>query len=393
MRDKMIDDYLSMNKINNNNVLGLKNFNNIKELSSFMLNDVYYHDLLSGTEFLDSPNTQQFNDLEMMYLFVHNKKDMNDKKNRMTNTKQEYIRDLLIIYKQLLENQVLFNIELTYHDKNLTPSLFQSLKHGNLRKFQEWLLTAPLGKGAKPYAVATLSRKMIILKGFLAYLYRSEYIQIPLHEKMLSSNVREDDIPNRDLGSNEVTQLLDYFKEHPIIHCFIAILTTTGLRIRELCSSRICDITYQDGDYWLNVMGKGRKQREVLLHPNIIEGIRLFRLRRRVDFVLDSNDDSPIFITANGNPYSYKYLSNYLTKHINNADISFVKMRRTPITPHFLRHAYAIISAENGATLESISPSLGHTNYRTTARYLEKRLSRKNSASHSWKNSKIIQNL
>lgn len=108
--------------------------------------------------------------------------------------------------------------------------------------------------------------------------------------------------------------------------------------------------------------------------------------------MLESTDESPIFTTANGNPFSYKYLSNYLTKHINNADISFVKMRRTPITPHFLRHVYTIISTENGASLESISPSLGHTNYRTTARYLEKRLTRKNSASHSWKNSKIIQN-
>jgi len=389
----MIDNYLSKNKTNDNCLISLEDFNNMKELSSFMLNEIYYHDLLSGTEFLDNPNMQQFNDLEMMYLFVHHKKDMNDKKNRMTNTKQEYIRDLLIIYKQLLENQVLFNIELTYHDKTLTPSLFQSLRHSNLRSYQEWLLTAPLGKGAKPYAVATLSRKMIILKSFLSYLYRSEYIQIPLHEKMLSSNVREDDIPNRDLGSKEVTQLLDYFKKHPIIHCFIAILTTTGLRIRELCSSRICDITYQDGDYWLNVMGKGRKQREVLLHPNIIEGIRLFRLRRRLDFVLDPTNDAPIFTTANGNPYSYKYLSNYLIKHINNADITFIKMRRTPITPHFLRHAYAIISTENGATLESISPSLGHTSYRTTARYLEKKLSRKNNASQLWKNSSILKNI
>jgi len=234
---------------------------------------------------------------------------------------------------------------------------------------------------------------MVILKSFFTFLYQNDYIQTPLHEKMLSSNIREADIPNRDLSSNEVIQLLDYFKEHPIIHCFIATLATTGLRIRELCTSRISDITYQDGDYWLNVMGKGRKQREVLLHPNIIEGIKSFRLRRKLDFQLDPTDDSPIFTTANGMPYSYKYLSNYLTRHINNADLTFIKMRKTPITPHFFRHAYAIISAENGATLESISPSLGHSSYRTTARYLEKRLSRKNSASHSWKNSNILKGI
>lgn len=385
----------SISEINssNNSLINLQSATNLKELTTFMLSDDLYNNLLTETNFLDNPTSHPFNDLEMIYLFVHNKKDMNDKKNRMTNTKQEYIRDLLIMYKQLLNNQERFNIELTSHFPDKMPSLFGSLKHSNLRKFQEWLLEEPLGKGGKPYAAATLNRKMVILKSFFAYLYQNEYIQTPLHEKMLSSNVREADIPNRDLSSNEVIQLLDYFKEHPIIHCFIATLATTGLRIRELCSSRISDITYQDGDYWLNVMGKGRKQREVLLHPNIIEGIKSFRLRRRLDFTLDPTDDAPIFTTANGMPYSYKYLSNYLTRHINNADLTFIKMRKTPITPHFLRHAYAIISAENGATLESISPSLGHSSYRTTARYLEKRLSRKNSASHTWKNSNILKNI
>ena len=388
-----MNNYIPEINSTNNSLISLQSLSNLKELSTFMLSDDLYNKLFTETNFLDNPNSHPFNDLELIYLFVHNKKDMNDKKNRMTNTKQEYIRDLLIMYKQLLTNQERFHIDITFHVPDKMPSLFGSLKHSNLRKFQEWLLEEPLGKGGKPYAAATLNRKMVILKSFFTYLYQNDYIHTPLHEKMLSNNIREADIPNRDLSSNEVIQLLDYFKEHPIIHCFIAILTTTGLRIRELCTSRISDITYQDGDYWLNVMGKGRKQREVLLHPNIIEGIKSFRARRKLDFQLDATDDSPIFTTANGMPYSYKYLSNYLTRHINNADLTFIKMRKTPITPHFLRHAYAIISAENGATLESISPSLGHSSYRTTARYLEKRLSRKNSASHTWKNSKILKNI
>lgn len=101
-----------------------------------------------------------------------------------------------------------------------------------------------------------------------------------------------------------------------------------------------------------------------------------------MDFKLAPTDDSLIFTTANSNLYSCKYLSNYLKKHINKADLTFVKFRNPPITPHFFHQAYTIISSENGATLDSINPSLGH---RTTARYLEKRLSRKNRASDSWK--------
>ena len=73
----------------NNSIIDFRKFNNTKELSTFMLNEEFYSKLLVETDFLDNPRPIQFNDLEMVYLFVHNKKDMNDKKNRMTNTKQE----------------------------------------------------------------------------------------------------------------------------------------------------------------------------------------------------------------------------------------------------------------------------------------------------------------
>lgn len=339
----------------------------------------------------DVSKNKEINDLEMMYLFLHQKKDMDIRKNKMENTIEEYSRDLLIMYKQIIENA--FSIGLDLNAQQNPYQIFKLLNHVHIRKFQEWLAAAPLGKGKKPYAVSTLSRKMVVLKGFLSFLYKTKYIEVPLHEKMLSSNVRDIDRPDRDLGKNEVVQILDYYKDHPIVHCLLATLITTGLRINELCHSKISDISYVDGDYWLYVLGKGRHEREVLLHPYIIEEIRKFRRTRRLDFILDGSDNSYIFMTNKGKPYNYKYLSNYLTKKINEADLPFIKTRKNPITPHTLRHAFAQISSDQGASLDQIKIALGHKSIQTTSIYLQKKSRRENNAGHAWKNSSIMRSL
>ena len=53
-----------------------------------------------------------------------------------------------------------------------------------------------------------------------------------VHKRLFTATVRKDDRPNRNLGPQEVIQLLDHFRKinHPIAFAMIHILTTTGLR-------------------------------------------------------------------------------------------------------------------------------------------------------------------
>jgi integrase/recombinase XerD len=352
-----------------------------------MLDNSIYNELIDT---IDDVGYQSFNDLEMIYLFVHKEKDINEQKNRSQDTKKEYLRDLLLFYKHLLEYGEKFEFNVINLDIH---SVFKSLTPRTLRKYQQWIKTAPLGKSGKPYAVSTLAKKFVIIKSFLSFLYKSGYIKKPLHEHILSASVREEDRPNRDLNSEEVVQLLLYYKDHPIIGCLLAVLTTTGLRIRELVQSRICDLSYSDGMYWLEVKGKGNKNREVLIYPNVFEKIVAFRKRRGLDTILDPEDTSPIFVTATLKPYSYRYLSNYLTNAIQKTNLPFVKHRKNKITCHALRHAFAIISAENGADIYKISKTLGHSQIKTTMIYLEKHLARQNNAARVWKNSEVLKHI
>ncbi|AND43193.1 MULTISPECIES: tyrosine-type recombinase/integrase [Cytobacillus] len=359
----------------------------ISSLVTYLLDDSLHKKMSDIIDKDGEANFSLFNDIEMIYYYAHQKKDLNEKKNRTENTKREYLRDLLLFYQQLLEQAELLEVEIRDVQeyrllKNLTPR--------NMRKYQEWLKEAPLGKGGKQYSVATLSRKTVVMRGFLKFLYENQYIKVWLHQKMLSSNVRSYDRPNKEMSSVEVISLVNYFRTHPILYGLISVLATTGLRIQELCNAKVSDLAYLDGEYWLTVMGKGQKERQVLIHPNVLKAIEGFRKRRRLDFKLDPSDSSPLFTTSKGKAYGYKYLSNYLITKLNKADLDFIKMRKNPITPHSFRHGFALISADQGADLLTIKESLGHSDIKTTQIYLQRKMLRKNNAAHSWKNSEII---
>ncbi|CAM3915366.1 site-specific tyrosine recombinase XerD [Aeromicrobium ponti] len=359
----------------------------IPSLVNYLLDDSLHKKMSDIIDKDGEANFSLFNDIEMIYFYAHQKKDLNEKKNRTENTKREYLRDLLLFYQKLLEQAELLEIENTNVQEY---RLLKRLTPRNMRKYQEWLREAPLGKGGKQYSVATLSRKTVVIRGFLGFLHENQYIKVPIHQKMLSSNVQSFDRPNKEMSSMEVISLVNYFRTHPILYGLISVLATTGLRIQELCNAKVSDLAYLDGEYWLTVMGKGQKERQVLIHPNVLKAIEEFRKRRRLDFKMYPTDSSPLFTTSKGKGYGYKYLSNYLIQKINRADLDFIKMRKNPITPHIFRHGFALISADQGADLLTIKESLGHSDIKTTQIYLQRKLRRKNNAAHTWKDSDVI---
>jgi len=357
-------------------------------MAKLMLDKSMYSHMLDIIDATDNYN--DFNDLEMIYLFVHEEKDQDERKNRTDDTKREYLRELLWIYHILINH----GNEIAFEPRTLDiHTVFKQLQRQHIRKFQDWLKTVPLGKGGKQYSIATISRKTVIFKDFLQFLYDCDYINQPLHQSFKSAQVHMRDRPNRDLYTDEAIQLLTYYESHPIIHGFLAVLLTTGARIRELAQARLCDLTYDSEGYWLEVIGKGNERRELFIFPNVFAAIKRFRKRRGLDTILDNHDQSPLFITARHRAYSYKYLSKYLSNALQKADLPFVQDQKRSITPHSLRHGFAIISADQGADIYRIMQALGHKKIDTTMIYLEKYQQRKNHVAHTWKQSSFIKNI
>lgn len=328
-----------------------------------------------------------FSDVEIVKWYLHRREHLEQQHEKSTRTVQAYERELIQFIEQLLTYSLEINIDL---EIIVEGSLFKSLSTRHIRRYQEWLSERSpyvLTKGA--YSVATLSRKTTIIKSFLKFLFDSGFITEPIHQGFYKINVRKDDRPNRDLGPKEVIQLLDYFKEinHPIIFSIIHILTITGMRNEEFTRLRVKDLQYDSitSNYYLEVLGKGNKRRQIPLKEKGMNSIRMFRSARGLAAINSASADDPLFTTNTGRAYSPSYLSQYVTKAINESGLALLKFRSSSIGPHTFRHAFAIISHLNGVDIYQIMKSLGHEQLSTTEIYLEKVFEKERHAVHLWK--------
>lgn len=209
--------------------------------------------------------------------------------------------------------------------------LFKNLRSRLIESYQEYITQAPLGKGNRPYKQTTLTRKLSILKAFLCFLYEENYIQDPLHLKFLKNSVTINDLPNRDLTYNEVSQILDFYKDSITHYTLLLLLATTGMRIAELANAIWKDVDFDKNEYWLTIIGKGNKVRKVYIFHYVFDALIQYRVRRGLSIDLENKDDSPLIATFNDKPYSSKYLSKFITDIVTrtkfNMKIYFIRKK------------------------------------------------------------------
>ena len=167
-----------------------------------------------------------FSDVEMIQWFLYWKEHLDRQHDKSLRTIKEYERELTQFVELLVQYSKDIDIDMDYI---IEGSLFKSLSPRHIRRYQEWLAErSPYVQKNGSYSSATLARKTTIIKNFLEFMYEVEYIHEPLHKGLFTATVRKDDRPNRDLGPQEVIQLLDHFRKinHPIAFAMIHILTT-----------------------------------------------------------------------------------------------------------------------------------------------------------------------
>ncbi|HWO75559.1 MAG TPA: site-specific integrase [Bacillus sp. (in: firmicutes)] len=343
---------------------------------------------IEENERVNLPKFTGFTEHEMIYFFVHERKHIRTNRERKGDTKKEYLRNLLQFYKYVVESKDFLKDDV---EDYIEGSLLKNLRPRHIRNYHQYISTAPLGKGKKPYSPATLDAKTTVTKSFLRWLFDKKYIEYPLHEELLSTSLAEEDIPDRDLHYHEVKQLLDFYQNNPINHALLTMLAMTGLRIREIAAAKWGDLYYDvsSGQYRLKGKGKGDKPFDKLISEVLFERIVKYRERRKVSTELTLQGSQPLFPTKDGNFYNYKNLSNYIIRIIEKADLPFLKQRDIKVTPHFFRHFFAIYSRQQGADIFTIQKSLGHSDRRTTERYLEKQLRKENEVGLLWDSSKF----
>jgi len=129
-----------------------------------------------------------------------------------------------------------------------------------------------------------------------------------------------------------------------------------GLRVSEVTHLRVADIDSQRQVICVR-QGKGRKDRQVMLSPKLLERLRIYWKRYRPVVWLFPGESPE-------RPVSSETVWRVCRQAGEAAHLS------KPISPHTLRHCFATHLLEDEIDLRRIQLLLGHRNLKTTARYL-----------------------
>jgi len=162
------------------------------------------------------------------------------------------------------------------------------------------------------------------------------------------------------LSHEEVARLLDAARP-PVHRTLLMALYATGLRRAELARLKVSDVDSQR--MVIHVQGgKGRKDRDVLLSPTLLDELRRHwrRLRRKPSVWLFPGKSSP----TSDRPITPKVIYHACKRAARRAGLP------NGVHPHTLRHCFATHLLEAGADLRTIQMLLGHSDLEETTIYL-----------------------
>lgn len=140
----------------------------------------------------------------------------------------------------------------------------------------------------------------------------------------------------------------------------IELLYSSGLRVSELISLRLEDISLEFG--YVHCLGKGNKERIVPLGEAAIVALDKY-LRVAREKIRKKQITEILFLNAKGRPLTrqgfWLILKEWALRH--GVD--------QPISPHVLRHTFATHLLDHGADLRSVQEMLGHADISTTQIY------------------------
>jgi integrase/recombinase XerD len=139
----------------------------------------------------------------------------------------------------------------------------------------------------------------------------------------------------------------------------LEVMYATGIRVTELINLDLDDVNLDLGAI---KCAQGKRSRIIPLYPAALKALTAY-LRDVRDTMVASPDEPALFVNISGVRMSrqgfWKILKHYqTTAHIDKE-----------ITPHTLRHSFAVHLLENGADLGSLQELMGHSDISSTQMY------------------------
>ena len=247
----------------------------------------------------------------------------------------------------------------------------------DLNQFQAWLLDTGITDlkkvnrdtvseylhhmGDQGKSPATITRSAASIRSFYNYMMQAGRVKANPAKAVTTAKV-ERKCP--EILTNREVEL---FLEQPKCedekgvrdHAMLELLYATGIRVSELIDLNVEDVNLPVG--FIHCTGHS-KERIIPLYPTAVKALREYMTSIRPRIVADETQRA-LFVNMNGARMTrqgfWKIIKHYQAK----AEIS------KDVTPHTLRHSFAVHLLENGADLRSIQEMLGHADISSTQIY------------------------
>ena len=212
-------------------------------------------------------------------------------------------------------------------------------------------------------SAATKSRMLASLKNFYAYVVSTGFLErTPVTDIKIERGEKK--MP-QILTGREIELLL----AQPVCvdakgyrdKAMLEVMYATGIRVTELIDLNVDDVNLEQR---IIKCAGTKKTRVIPLYPAALKALTIYLRDIRTSMVA-SPDERALFVNISGARMSrqgfWKILKHYqATAHIEKE-----------ITPHTLRHSFAVHLLENGADIGSVQELMGHSDISSTQLYTQ----------------------
>lgn len=209
---------------------------------------------------------------------------------------------------------------------------------------------------------ATVSRVLASLKNFYAYLVSTGFLET----SPVSSDIHV------DRGEKKLPQILTGKEVETLLaqpstsdakglrdKAMLEVMYATGIRVTELIDLNVEDVNLELG---ILKCGSAKKNRSIPLYPAALRALAVYVKEVRFAMVADPGERA-LFVNVGGSRMSRQGFWKILKFYQAKAGID------KEITPHTLRHSFAVHLLENGADLGSLQELMGHSDISSTQMY------------------------
>ncbi len=225
------------------------------------------------------------------------------------------------------------------------------------------LLTFIIHLTEREYTPSSVARKVAVIKSFYHFLVEQKMVDEDPTATLGSPKV-EKHLP-QVLSLEEIEHLMAAPTKNSTPKGFrdcaiLELLYASGLRVTELTSLNVADINLESNT--IHCTGRGGKRRVIPIEVRAMNALNQYLERGRPVFIVNENQ-AALFVNPHGERLTRQGLWLIIKEYVKEANIA------TPVTPHTLRHSFAVHLLNDGANIQDVQHLLGHASKATTQMY------------------------